>query len=241
MYQSGAPLIFLKKMDRQFKGIWIPADVWLNKSLTLIDKVILAEVDSFTGNGKSYFKSNSKLAEETGLGVSTISRSVKKLIDLGLVKSNFDGRHRHLRTVCLINDTIQPCQIEEADLSKVPTTYTTTKTVTNTITKGGDGIVLPYGSKEFADLWDVWKQERKAKRIKKYTILGEKSILHQLQKDSNNDEAIAIEIIKQSITQGWQGLFPLKKKKNEKGFNKKAIDFGKLHSHISRLGEDKAG
>ena len=221
-------------MDRQFKGIWIPADVWLNKDLTLIDKVILAEVDSFTGNGKSYFKCNTTLAEETGLGVSTISRSVRRLIDLKLITANFDGRLRHLRATCLVNSTKQPSQLDESALPQVPTTYTTTLTDTNTITKGGD-LVLPFDSSEFSDLWDLWKSERKQKRIKKYTILGEKSILHQLQTDSGGDEATAISIIKQSITQGWQGLFPLKTKKNEKGFNKKAINTNKLQSYIKSL------
>jgi len=220
-------------MDRQFKGIWIPADVWLNKDLTLIDKVILAEVDSFSGNGKSYFKSNATLSDETGLGVSTISRSVKKLIDLGLISSSFNGRCRYLRTVSIVNMTKQDGISDKAECSGLPTTYTTTETDTNTSTKGG--VVLPFESKEFSDLWKLWKSERKQKRIKKYTILGENSILHQLQKDSKGDESVAMEIIKQSITQGWQGLFPIKKQKNDKGFNTEKIDSDKLQKYIKSL------
>jgi len=225
-------------MERQFKGIWIPAEVWLNKDLSLIDKVILAEVDSFCGNGKSYFKSNTKLAEETGLGVSTISRSVKKLIDLGLISSHFNGRLRYLSIISIVNFTRQPSQYDKAECSKIPTTYTVTKTDTYTSTKGDD-IILPFDSQEFADLWDLWKSERKQKRIKKYTTLGEKSILHKLQEDSKNNEGVAMKIIKQSITQGWQGLFPLQNKKNEKGFNKETVDSGKLQSYIKSLGKDK--
>ena len=227
-------------MERQFKGIWIPAEVWLNKDLSLIDKVILAEVDSFCGNGKSYFKSNTTIAKETGLGISTISRSVKKLLDLGLIASSFNGRLRHLRTVSILDLNSQTSEIEDSALSEIPTTNTTTLTVTNTITKGGD-LVLPFDGIDFSLMWDTWKSERKQKRIRKYTILGEKSILHKLQEDSGNNEYVAIEIIKQSITQGWQGLFPLKTKKNEKGFNKKAINSDKLQSYIESLGENPSG
>ena len=43
---------------RQFKGIWIPADIWLSKELKPIDKMLLADIDSFTGNGKAFYKSN---------------------------------------------------------------------------------------------------------------------------------------------------------------------------------------
>lgn len=33
-------------MSRKFKGIWIPANVWLGTELSIIEKVLLAEIDS---------------------------------------------------------------------------------------------------------------------------------------------------------------------------------------------------
>ena len=41
-------------MERNFKGVWIAAEIWLDKDLTLVEKALLAEIDSFTGNGKSF-------------------------------------------------------------------------------------------------------------------------------------------------------------------------------------------
>ena len=75
--------------------------------------------------------------------------------------------------------------------------------------------MLPYDSKEFADAWDVWITERRERGTKKYTQRGEQAALHKLQNDSQGDEATAIQMIHQSIANGWQGIFPLKNQKNE--------------------------
>ena len=32
--------------NRDFKGVWIPKDIWLNENLTMLEKVILIEIDS---------------------------------------------------------------------------------------------------------------------------------------------------------------------------------------------------
>jgi hypothetical protein len=33
-------------VSREFKGIWIPKEIWLHKSLSLEEKVFLAEINS---------------------------------------------------------------------------------------------------------------------------------------------------------------------------------------------------
>ena len=44
-------------MEREFKGVWIPKEVWLNNELSLVEKALLAEIDSFSGDGKAFYKS----------------------------------------------------------------------------------------------------------------------------------------------------------------------------------------
>ena len=34
------------KHDRDFKGVWIPKEIWLNNNLTLTEKLLLVEIDS---------------------------------------------------------------------------------------------------------------------------------------------------------------------------------------------------
>ena len=83
-------------MERQFKGIWIPAEVWLDNRLTLVEKALLAEIDSFTGAGKTFHKANDTIQVEYGVSRPTASKAIKKLEALGYIQSRFDGRVRHL-------------------------------------------------------------------------------------------------------------------------------------------------
>ena len=85
-------------MERQFKGVWIPAEIWLDKRLTLVDRALLAEIDSFSGNGKSFHKGNDTIQEEYGISRNTIGRSLKKLEALGFVEITFNGRVRNVVT-----------------------------------------------------------------------------------------------------------------------------------------------
>jgi DNA-binding transcriptional regulator YhcF (GntR family) len=84
-------------MEREFKGVWIPAEIWLDKRLTLVEKALLAEVDSFTGNGKSFHKCNETIQTEYGISRNTIARAFRKLQELDFVEVNFNGRVRHVR------------------------------------------------------------------------------------------------------------------------------------------------
>ena len=84
------------KMERQFKGVWIPAEIWLDARLTLVEKALYAEIDSFSGNGKTFHKANETIQLEYGVSRPTISKAIKKLTDLGFIEAAFDGRTRHL-------------------------------------------------------------------------------------------------------------------------------------------------
>lgn len=96
-------------MERDFKGIWIPKDIWLNDKLDITEKAIFAEIDSLDGDngctaGNEYFINFFKVSE------STVTRAISHLKKLGLIESSFDGRVRTLRVVKL---TRQSSQIDE--------------------------------------------------------------------------------------------------------------------------------
>lgn len=73
-------------MDRDFKGIWISKEIWLNPELSAVDKVLLAEIDSLD-NEQHCYATNEYFAEFLQVSVPTISRSIKKLTELGLIKT----------------------------------------------------------------------------------------------------------------------------------------------------------
>lgn len=84
--------------NRDFKGIWICKEIWLDKRLSALDKFILAEVDSLDGEN-GCFASNEYIAEFCQCSATKVSLSISKLIKLGyLEQSSFDGRHRVLKS-----------------------------------------------------------------------------------------------------------------------------------------------
>lgn len=84
--------------NRAFKGIWLPAEIWLADNLSAIDKIVLAEIDSLDGENNC-IAGNEYLAKFCQCSEVTISRSIAKLIELGYItKVNFDGRIRRLKS-----------------------------------------------------------------------------------------------------------------------------------------------
>lgn len=71
-------------------------------------------------------------------------------------------------------------------------------------------IVVPWEDEEFIALWSEWKQERKERRIKAYTPRGEQAALHKLYKETGGDVRMAMDAVRDSIANGWQGIFPKK-------------------------------
>lgn len=78
-------------------------------------------------------------------------------------------------------------------------------------------IIFPFLSDEFKELWQNWKVYRKNEFKKVYkTAQSEQAALQNICKLSSGNEAIAKEIIMQSIANQWQGLFELKTNNNGK-------------------------
>ena len=62
---------------------------------------------------------------------------------------------------------------------------------------------------------DLWLAYRKEIR-KSYKPIGLRECIKNLQEMSGNNRVVAIAIVKQSIANGWTGLFPLKGSKVDK-------------------------
>jgi len=60
---------------RQFKGIWIPAEIWLHPELSFLDKTLAAEIDSLDGKD-GCFASNQYFCKFFNLKESTIRASI---------------------------------------------------------------------------------------------------------------------------------------------------------------------
>ncbi len=95
------PLFFFT-MKRDFKGIWIPAAVWLDESLTITEKCMLAEIESLDNDERGCYASNEYLGKFLGISTGSAANMISKLKGMGLiVQLFFDGRNRGLRVPIL--------------------------------------------------------------------------------------------------------------------------------------------
>lgn len=69
-------------MSRDFKGIWIPREIWVSKELTMQEKVFLAEIHSLD-NELGCIASNAYFADFFNLSKSSVSRVISSLCDKG--------------------------------------------------------------------------------------------------------------------------------------------------------------
>lgn len=76
-------------MSREFKGVWISKEVWLNKELTPLEKVYLVEIDSLDNDEKGCYASNKHFEEIFGQTKSNVSRIIKNLQQKGWINISY--------------------------------------------------------------------------------------------------------------------------------------------------------
>lgn len=157
---------------RDFKGVWIPREVWLDERLSALDKIILTEIDSLDGE-RGCYASNKRLADFCQCSESKISKSISRLIDLNYIYvESFDGRKRILRSRLTKKDN-QTSKKYEADKQKKRHINTNINTSINTKNKeNNDQPAKPSDHElliEFEDLWAHYpRKQGKAKALEAY-------------------------------------------------------------------------
>ena len=204
--------------NRDFKGVWIPKEVWLDTRLNALDKVILIEIDSLDQGEKGCYASNEHLAEFCQCSKTKVSTAIKKLIDCGYIYvQNFDGRKRELKSR-LSNSERQDFKKCKADIQNLKESNIYSNTDNNTVSnkkerksksKSYDEQIAEYtGNEELQNALKAFVQMRSfiKKPMTEYAL---KLMLKKLDEMGGNDTT-KIAIINQSITHNWQGIFPLK-------------------------------
>lgn len=85
------------KINRDFKGIWIPRDIWLSEDLTDTEKFLIAEIDSLDC-GTGCWANNKHLSHITRRARGTVENVLGRLVKKGIVLSvgGKDGTSRRL-------------------------------------------------------------------------------------------------------------------------------------------------
>lgn len=205
--------------NRDFKGVWIPKEVWLDTRLNALDKVILMEIDSLDQGEKGCYASNEHLAEFCQCSKTKVSTAISKLIECGYVYiQNFDGRKRELKSR-LSNFERQNIKNCNADIQNLKESNTYRNTDNNTVSnkkerksksKSYDEQIAEYtGNEELQDALKAFIQMRSFIKSP-VTEHGLKLLLNKLTKISRND-AEKIAIVNNSIENNWKGFYGLKK------------------------------
>ena len=83
---------------RDFKGVWIPKEIWLSPSLSLMEKVLFVEIHSLD-NERGCFASNRYLADFFGVSDRQIRTYIGSLKEKGFVTVSIQNRNdRVIRT-----------------------------------------------------------------------------------------------------------------------------------------------
>lgn len=213
--------------NRDFKGVWIPKEVWLDDRLNALDKIILTEIDSLDQGEDGCFASNEYISNFCQCSATKVSTSINQLIKYGyLYVLKFDGRKRHLKSR-LSNFERQDLKNSKADIKNLKDINTSNKPSNNTSKKKEsnntyDEIINSLIQDE--DVKDTMYDFIKMRKLikKPLTDRALKNIINKLFTLSTNKQE-QIEILNSSINSNWLSVFPLKKENNYKTGRKEPI------------------
>lgn len=89
---------------RDFRGIWIPADIWMTKELTVGEKLMYVEIESLSKLQRGCFASNAHFAEMFSISTSRVSEIISSLAAKGfvVVEQNRQGVRTVQRVIKII-------------------------------------------------------------------------------------------------------------------------------------------
>lgn len=144
-------------MNRKFKGIWIPKEVWLSDELTMQEKIFYVEIESLD-NKKGCFANNHYFANFFNISKQRVSIVIRSLIEKGYIKSaiiykegtkQIEGRVLNICKIPSHTNQEEPSHTNQEE----PTIemFKDNNTVNNTVINNTDKVY----SKEIHDSYDI--------------------------------------------------------------------------------------
>lgn len=210
-------------MERDFKGVWIPKEVWLDERLSALDKIILVEIDSLDNGDKGCFASNQYLAEFCQCSERKVRDAISKLKKYNYIHvENFDGRKRFIQSTWqnlprrVAKSATQGGKNCQAGWQNLPH-----NNIDNNISNNIDDKERKKRSGSFDSVFENKNVSDQLKEAFVEFIKSRKLNNHQMTDKAlelaidkvrklESDEERQIAVIYQSIENGWRGLFPLK-------------------------------
>jgi hypothetical protein len=85
----------MPRPERDFKGVWIPKEIWLSEQLSLMEKVLFVEISSLD-NERGCFASNKYFGEFFGISERQIRTYIGTLKEKGFVSVTIKNRNERV-------------------------------------------------------------------------------------------------------------------------------------------------
>ncbi len=200
--------------ERDFKGIWIPKEIWLDERLNALDKVILAEIDSLDSSDRGCWASNKHIADFCQCTERKVSATISKLRKCGYIYvQKFDGRQRELKSR-LANLSIQDRKNFYAGEKKMQESNTSNNPLNNTSKKerkkeSSYDEILSAVSDDLRELYLEYIKMRKMIKApmtdRALTMLITK--VNELEPNSVENQK---KLLETAIMNNWKSVYPLK-------------------------------
>ena len=179
----------------------IPADIRYDNRITPNAKLLYAEITALTNMNGQCFATNDYFAKLYGVSKVSVSKWIKNLVDFGYIKSEIiykeGSKEIDKRYLTFVKDPIKE-KFNTPIKEKFKDNNTTIVEYNNNLTDSN--------IKEAIEKWVAYKKERK----QSYTHIGLAQCIEKLKKISNDNPVVAMQIVNESISNNWSGLFPLK-------------------------------
>lgn len=161
----------ITNVNRDFKGVWIPAEYWLDPNLTMMEIMFITEIDSLD-RGEGCFASNNHFADFFGITPGRASQIIKSLKKKGYIELTYEREgkqvvRRLIRVVRKLKGVFRKLKggiknpkggyLENAEGSNTPSSNTTSNTE-----EGGSPAPQPPVNGEkipFAEIIDYLNQK----------------------------------------------------------------------------------
>ena len=231
----------MEEQQRQFKGIWIPKEIWLNKDLTFQEKIILVEIDSYDDGQVGCFATNKHFVNNFGINSSRISQIIQSLQRKNYITITYDfngkeiiKRYLHINrppyppkdgmskiNIGMLKNEMGVCQFDKGGYVKKLKDNNTNINNTNINNKeerkketNYDKIINSMVEDEEVKN-SIYEFIKMRKLIKKpMTDRALTMLINKLEKLSS-DKDIQIKILEKSILKNWTDIYELKGDKND--------------------------
>jgi hypothetical protein len=151
---------------RDFKGVWIPAEIWLSDKLTLQEKVFLVEISSLD-NEEGCYANNAYFADFFGISKTRVSIVINSLVKKNHITSIIfykEGSKQILKRVLKVCYIGYERKVKEPIQGKFKDSNTVNNTTSNTFNKEEGKKVFPPSLEDKALDIDIKKPSTKRKK-----------------------------------------------------------------------------